>query len=86
MPRLVLQNWTPAAKLRVEWPQEEKRVLSVLRTIEGLSIVSLEPGSGLVEYHDQRRGAADRIKRQIQSELPGWKVYEETSYSLPSVV
>lgn len=84
MSRFVLQNWTPTAKLRANWAAEEPRLRNALGGIHGLSVLALEPGQGIVEITGRGNAVRD-MKRRLEAVLPGWKVYDETSYSLPEL-
>ena len=84
MSRLVLQNWRKSADLRESWAEDEPQVRAAIDAVGGLSVVALEPGSGLVEFDPRRTGSVTKVKRSLERVLPHWKIYEWNSYDLPS--
>lgn len=84
MSRLVLQNWRRTAELRETWAEDELRVREAVATIDGLEVLKLEPGSGVVEFDPRRAGSVSEVKSSLQRALPQWKVYEWSSYDLPA--
>ena len=84
MSRLVLQNWRSGAELRRSWAEDEPRVRAAIETVGGLSVLELEPGSGVVEFDPRQSGSVNKVKRSLERVLPQWKVYEWSSYDLPA--
>jgi hypothetical protein len=60
-----------------------------LEELDGVKIVDLKPGQGLVEITGKNAAGDDKLKLTVESTLskadPGWKVYEESvgNYKLP---
>ncbi len=82
--RLVIQDWRPAAERARVWPEEEQRVRALLQEIPGMAVLSLKPGSGVLEFDTEVTGPKAKVKRAIERRLTPWKVYDWTIYGLPS--
>lgn len=85
MSRLVLQNWRTSADLQRSWSEDEPRVRAAIDQVGGLSVLTLEPGSGVVEFDTRRAGSVTKVKRTLERVLPQWKVYEWSSYDMPAL-
>lgn len=72
--RLVLQNWSRGQNMGTE------ALLNILRDIGGVSVLSLDRSSGLIEFDSRHPADTQRVRDRISRDLPDWKVYEESVY------
>jgi hypothetical protein len=87
MSRLVLQNWLAPADLKSAWPGHEQRLRGALERLDGVRILELKPGQGLLEIKAPNVRGEQKLKSVVEDmlkPLKGWKVYEESTYDLPT--
>jgi hypothetical protein len=88
MSRLVLQNWLKPADLKATWPGHERHLRNALEGLDGVRILELKLGQGLLEIKAPSARGEQKLKSEVEhmlKPLKGWKVYEESTYSLPTI-
>ena len=88
MKRLIIQNWSKPQKSDADTPAHAE-VREALEKLDGVKILDLKSGQGLVEVTGKNAAGDAKLKSTVESTLSetgaNWKVYEESSdnYSLP---
>ena len=87
MKRLIIQNW--AKRKAAEDEQSHAALRQALEKLDGVTVLDLQPGQGLVEVAGKNAAGDAKLKSTVVSTLSNagadWKVYEESSgnYKLP---
>jgi hypothetical protein len=88
MKRLIIQNWAKPKNAAAD-AQSHSELRQTLEELDGVTIVDLKPGEGLIEVAGKNAAGDAKLKSTVESALSkadsDWKVYEESigNYKLP---